>query len=67
MDKVCVADDYNSIQYHFIECEFKQIYNLIIFSSYILNTCKIFRKLKINNYDINQKFKFQVFVIKNYA
>ena len=63
MDKVCVADDYNSIQYHFIECEFKQIYNLIIFSFYILNIYKIFKKLKINNYDINQMFNFQVFVI----
>ena len=47
----------------FIECEFKQIYNLIIFSFYILNTYKIFKKLKINNYDINQMFNFQVFVI----
>ena len=63
MDKVCVADDYNSIQYHFIECEFKQIYNLIIFSSYILNTCKISSKLKINSYVINKLFKLQVVVV----
>ena len=33
------------------------------FFSYIVNACKISRKSKINDYVINQIFKFQVFVI----
>ena len=35
----------------------------IIFSSYILHVCKIFKKLKINNHIINKLFKLQVFVV----
>ena len=33
------------------------------FFSYILHACKISSRLKITSYDINQIFKFQVFVI----
>ena len=37
------------------------------FFSYIFYTCEIFKRSKINYYVINQLFKLQVFVVKNYA
>ena len=58
-----VANDFNFTQYFFIECEIFQILHWITFSSYIFYTCKISKRSKINNYVINQMFKFQVFVI----
>ena len=48
-----VAKNYNFTQYRYTRCEFWQIYRQITFSSYILYVCKIFRKLKVNNYVIN--------------
>ena len=54
------------LQFHlifFIKYEFKQIYNRITFSSYFLYARKIFRRLKISSYIINQLFKLQVFVV----
>ena len=58
-----VANDFNFAQYFFTECEIFQIHHWITFSSYIFYTCKISKRSKINNYVINQMFKFQVFVI----
>ena len=48
-----------------ISCSFRfwQIHHWIAFSSYILYTCKISRKLKINSYVINKLFKLQIFVV----
>ena len=52
---------YNLIEYIFIEGKFWQIHHWITSSSYILYPCKIYRKLKINNYVINKLFKLQFF------
>ena len=38
-----------------------------LFSSYIFHICKISKRSKINNYVINDMFKFQIFVVKNYT
>ena len=50
-------------QYLFIGGEFWEIHHWITYSSYILHTWKISKKLKINSYVINKLFKLQVFVI----
>ena len=50
--KLVVALSYNLIQYFFIGGEFLEIHHWITSSSYISYTCKISRKLKINNYVI---------------
>ena len=42
---------------------YKKHLSLDYISFYIFHACKIFKRLKINNYVINQMFKFQVFVI----
>ena len=60
--KLVVTLDYNLTQYLFNGSEFWQIYHWITSSSYILHACKSSRKLKINNYVINNLFKLQVFV-----
>ena len=39
----------------------------LLFFSYIFNTCKIFKISNINNYVINQIFKFQILAIKLYT
>ena len=54
---------YNFTQYLFIRSKFWQIHHWITFFSFILHTCKISRKLQINNYIINQLFKLQIFII----
>ena len=64
--KLVVALYYNFTQYIYIFFtgdEFWQIYHWITFSFYILYSCKIFRKLKINYYVINKLFKLQVFLV----
>ena len=53
--------------YLFIECELWKSNQWIAYSYYILYACKISKKLKINSYIINDMFKFQLFVVKNYA
>ena len=60
--KLVVSLGYNLTQYFFIEGEFWQVHQ-IIFSYYILYTCKISRKLKISSYVNNKFFKLQVFVV----
>ena len=40
---------------------------LLLLFSYIFNTCKIFKISNINNYVINQIFKFQILAIKLYT
>ena len=39
----------------------------VTFSYYIIHAYKISRRLKINNYNINQIYKFQNFIGLNYA
>ena len=51
----------------FIRCEFLQIHHKVTFCYYIIHTYKISRRLKINNYNINQIYKFQNFIGLNYA
>ena len=46
------------IYIYIIKCEFWQVYYWITFSFYILYAFKISRKSKINNYVINEMFKF---------
>ena len=62
------GDKYSSQRTKFsyrISCSlrFWQIHHWIASSSYILYTCKISRKLKINSYVINKLFKLQIFVV----
>ena len=46
---------FSAIQTH-TKCEFWKFYYKIIFSSYILNNYKIFKKIKTNCYVINKTF-----------
>ena len=46
--KLVITLDYNLTQYVFVGSEFWQTHQWITFSSYILYTCKIYKKLKID-------------------
>ena len=55
--KLIVALNYYFTQYFFIRVNFDKSTIGLHFFPYIFNTCKIFRKLKINSYIINKLFK----------
>ena len=59
--KLVITLGYNLTQYLFIGDEFWQIHHWITSSSYILYTCKISRKLKINSYVINKLLLIPIF------
>ena len=50
-----------------LHLNFKNLTVKIVYSYYIIHACEILKRSKINNYVINDMFKFQIFVVKNYT